>query len=256
VTLLRGPASRAKAFLLTDADEVFEAMDRRKRRRFRQHPLRMHLLYLFGYATGAVALWYAAGARAALVIVGLPLLGFLLATVIVVIRRWRRDQFSTQQLPSGARPADPSGSDEREGEARVDARRERSWGISLLLAVPALALVAFSTFLVVGGVAIIHDEGWGGSVLFVVAALPLYPAWLLTRSAIRIRHANVPPDRARRRFSMHYAVFMTAFMFLAILIATGSVGIAIIAGFAALTATALAAADGEPSLKRKKQSRN
>jgi hypothetical protein len=80
VTLLRGLASRAKALLLTDADEVFEAMDRRKRRRFRQHPLRMHLLYLLGYAAGAVALWYAAGTRVALVILGLPLLGFCLAS--------------------------------------------------------------------------------------------------------------------------------------------------------------------------------
>jgi hypothetical protein len=231
-------------------------MDRRKRRRFRQHPLRMHLLYLVGCATGAVALWYVAGARAALAIVGLPLLGFVLSLVIVVIRRWRRDHPSTQQLPSGAWPADLRRSDEREGEARVDARPERSWGISLLLTVPALALIAFSTFLVAGGVAIIHDEGWGGSVLFVVAALPLYLAWLLTRSVIRISHANVPPDRTCRRFSMHYAVFMTAVMFLAILIATGSVGIAIIAGFGALTATALGVADGEPSLKRKKPTRD
>ena len=97
MTLLRGLASRAKALLLTDADDVFEAMDRRKRRRFRQHPLRMHLLYLLGYATVAVALWRAAGARVALVIWGLPLLGLLLGVAIVVIRRWRRDQLSTQQ---------------------------------------------------------------------------------------------------------------------------------------------------------------
>jgi hypothetical protein len=165
--------------------------------------------------------------------------------VIIVIRRWRRDQLSTQQFPSGTRPADPRRSDEREGETTADVRAERSWGISLLLAVPALALVAFATLLVAAGVASIHDEGWAGSVLFVVAALPLYPAWLLTRSAIRIGHATVPPDRARRRFSIYYAVFMTAVIFLTVQIATGSVGVAVILGFGALTATALAAADGE-----------
>lgn len=241
---------------MTDADEVFEAMDRRKQRRFRQHPVRMHLLYLLGYAAGAVALWYAAGARVALVIVGLPLLGFLLGLVIIVIRRWRRDHPSTRQLPSGPQPADPRRSDEQEGEATADARPERSWGITLLLAVPALALVAFATLLVAGGVANIHDEGWSGSVLFLVAALPLYPAWLLARSAISIRHANVPPDRARRRFSMHYAVFMTAFIFVTVLIATGSVGVAIILGFGVLTATALGAADREPAFKRKKPTRD
>ena len=108
-------------------------------------------------------------------------------------------------------------------------------------------------FLVAGSVAITHDEGWSGSVLFVVAALPLYPAWLLIRSAIRIRHANVPPDRARR---MHYAVFMTAFIFVAMLIATGSIGVAIILGFGVLTATALGSADREAALKRKKPTRD
>jgi hypothetical protein len=255
VTLLRGLASRAKALLLTEADEVFETMDRRKRRRFRQHPLRVHLLYLLGYATGAAAVWYAAGARVALVIWGLPLLGLLLAVVNGAIRRWRRDPSSAQQLPPGARPAEPSSSDERAREGAADTRPERSWGISLLLALPALALVGFATLLVAAGVATIHDEGWAGSVLFLVAALPLYPAWLLTRSAFRIRHANAPPDRARRRFSIRYALFMTAFMFLAILIATGSAGIAIIAGFGALTATAFGAAGGEPSLKRKNPTR-
>jgi hypothetical protein len=161
VTLLRGLASRAKALLLTEADEVFETMDRRKRRRFRQHPLRVHLLYLLGYATGAAAVWYAAGARVALVIWGLPLLGLLLAVVNGAIRRWRRDPSSAQQLPPGARPAEPSSSDERAREGAADTRPERSWGISLLLALPALALVGFATLLVAAGVATIHDEGWG-----------------------------------------------------------------------------------------------
>lgn len=83
-------ASRAKALLLTDADEVFEGMARRRRRRFHQHPLRMHVLHIAGTVLSFLFLWYVAGLKPVLVFLGLWLCVFALNALVVVARRLRQ----------------------------------------------------------------------------------------------------------------------------------------------------------------------
>ena len=228
VTTPGGLASRAKALLLTDADDVFNAMDRRRRRRFRRHPLRMHLLYLGGYLAAALVFARVAGTKAALAILAVPVAGAILGVLITLARR----------AP-------------RRGPRTTDNETERAWGITLLLLVPSAGLAAFGALLVAVGVAGVLDEGWIGLVGFVVAGLALYPAWLLARAALGIRRAGAPADRSRRRFSLQYAAFGTGALFVCTLLWSGSFALALIAGFAALTVTAFAAAGAEPSLRRR-----
>jgi len=228
----RGLASRAKALLLTDADDVFDAMDRRRRRRFRRHPLRMHLLYLGGYLTAALVFARVAGTKAALAMLAVPVAGAILGVLITLARRASR-----------RRPRKTDNENET----------ERAWGITLLLLVPSVGLAGFAAVLAAVGVAGVLDEGWIGLVGFVVAGLALYPAWLLARAALRIRHAGAPADRFRRRFSLQYAAFGTGVIFVSTLIWSGSFALALLTGFAALTATAFAAAGAEPSLRRRKR---
>jgi hypothetical protein len=230
VTTPGGLASRAKALLLADADDVFDAMDRRRRRRFSRHPLRMHLLYLVGYLAAALVLARVAGTKAALAMLAVPVAGAILGVLITLARRAPR-----------RRPP------------RTDNETKRAWGISVLLLVPSAGLAAFAALLVAVGVAVVLDEGWIGLVGFVVAGLALYPAWLLARAALRIGRAGAPADRSRRRFSLQYAAFGTGALFVSTLLCSGSLALALIAGFAALTATAFAAAGAEPSLRRRKR---
>lgn len=192
VTTPGGLASRAKALLLADADDVFDAMDRRRRRRFSRHPLRMHLLYLVGYLAAALVLARVAGTKAALAMLAVPVAGAILGVLITLARRAPR-----------RRPP------------RTDNETKRAWGISVLLLVPSAGLAAFAALLVAVGVAVVLDEGWIGLVGFVVAGLALYPAWLLARAALRIGRAGAPADRSRRRFSLQYAAALTATAFAA-----------------------------------------
>jgi hypothetical protein len=234
VTTPKGLASRAKALLLTDADDVFDAIDRRRRRRFRRHPLRMHLLYLGGYLAGAVVLARLAGAKAVLAVLAVPVAGAIVAVVITLARRASRHHQTAMQPPP-----------------RTNVEPERAWGITLLLLVPSAGLAAFAALLVAVGVAGVLDEGWIGLVGFVVAGLALYPAWLLARAALRIRRPGAPADRSRRRFSLQYAAFGTGVLFVSTLLWSGSFALALLSGFAALTVTAFAAAGAEPSLRRR-----
>jgi len=81
-------AARAKELLLTDADEIVEGT-RRRQRRFHRHPLRMHLLYVGAYLFGYAAFWYVAGAKPALVILGVSTVLFAANVLAVVARRLR-----------------------------------------------------------------------------------------------------------------------------------------------------------------------
>src|SRR3954452_4271080 len=141
VTTPGGLASRAKALLLTDADDVFDAMDRRRRRRFRQHPLRMHLLYLGGYLAGAVVLARLAGAKAVLAVLAVPVAGAIVGVVITLARRASRHRQAATQPPP-----------------RTNVEPERACGITLLLLVPSAGLAAFGALLVAVGVAGVLDE--------------------------------------------------------------------------------------------------
>lgn len=238
MTTPRGLASRAKALLLTDAHDVFDAMDRHRRQRFRRHPLRMHLLYLGGYLAGAVVIARVAGTKALLAVLAVPVAGVILGLVIALARHASRRRRATTQPPT------PS---------KTDNETERAWGITLLLLVPSVGLAAFAVLLAVVGVAVARDEGWIGLVGFMVAGLALYPAWLLARAAVRTRRSGVPADRFQRKFSLQYAAFATGAIFVSTLFWSGSFALALLAGFAALTATAFAAADAEPSLRRRKR---
>ena len=63
---------------------------------------------------------------------------------------------------------------------------------ALLVALAALGFWAFAALVAAAGIAIWHDEGAGATAaLFGIAALSAYPAWLLSRATVRIRHRRV-----------------------------------------------------------------
>lgn len=84
---LRTFGARVKAVLLMDADDVFKAMDRRRRRRFRKHPLLMHGLYIAGFLAVMGADWLTIGPTAVGVLLAL---GVAVGVATVVARQLRR----------------------------------------------------------------------------------------------------------------------------------------------------------------------
>jgi Flp pilus assembly protein TadB len=70
-----------------DADEFFRAADRRRRKRFHQHPVLMHAAYLAAFVAFALVDWWLVGWTA---VVAVFALGYAVTIGVVAVARLRR----------------------------------------------------------------------------------------------------------------------------------------------------------------------
>jgi hypothetical protein len=86
---LKSFATRVKAVLLMDTDQFFALLERRRRRRFREHPVLMHLVYIGGYASVLVAGWAIAGPTVVIVFIAFGGAAVCLSLVVSAVARLR-----------------------------------------------------------------------------------------------------------------------------------------------------------------------
>lgn len=86
---LKSFGTRVKAVILMDTDEFFALLERRRRRRFRKHPVLMHLVYIAGYVSALVVGWAIAGRTVVIVSIAFGGAGVCLGLVFGAVARLR-----------------------------------------------------------------------------------------------------------------------------------------------------------------------